>query len=797
MPKIFDKIGDVLCRILDRYVIILLAGILLTAAGAYFTLKLPLQSDLTALLPDDYDSVNTLRAINEKVGGFETLDVLVQGRDFEAMKRYADDLAEALMARENVSIVSYKQDVEFYESNALLYIDLDELKEIRDRIDDRVTSAKLAYNPFYVDLEEDEEEDPEEKAELSFDDFEEKYQVTDEKIYFVNEEKTVLVLRVYPIVTHGDVQFARDFYREVRSVAGRMDTASYHESLFVEYGGNFKNKIDEYEVIIGDVKSTAAIGITAVFLLIMLYFRRPLASVFIGIPLAMSLCWTFGMTYLVIGQLNTMTVFLFVVLFGLGIDFGIHIFSRYVEERRRGAAVKDAMAVTLQKTGRALVTTAMTTSVAFYSLMLADFKGFSEFGFIAGTGVICALLSMTTVLPAFILLCESLNLVRIKGRLKPAKDYQKKRMPFSRTILAIGAGLVIFSLFILPRIEFEYDFTNLRSNLPKSIEVKHKLSSIFKDSNSPAIVLAGSRDDLLELEQAVHEKMENDDTPTMDKFRSIYSMLPPNQDEKLEVIAEIIRLLDEDALEQLNAEEREKAEKLLQYTNVTQLDWEDIPQSIVRIFRGKDGTTGEFAYIYPSVALRNGRNAIAFADDVRDIQLPSGKVFHGANSNVIFADMLQMMMKEGKRAILITLLAVFVLVLFDLRSFRGALLMLTPLAAGLSWLMLVMFLAGMKLNFYNMVIIPSIIGIGIDNGVHIYHRYIQEGRRSIVKVLRFTGGAVGISSVTTMVGFSGLVFAHHPGLNAIGNLALLGISLTLIGALTVLPSLLQLLEKRG
>ncbi len=796
MPQVIDRIGKALCRILDHYGFILLAGVLLTAGGAFFTFKLPLESDLTALLPDDYESVTTLRAINEKVGGFETLDVLVQGRDFEAMKSFADDLAEALLARENVSLVSYKQDVEFYESNALLYIALDELREIRDRIEDRVTSAKLEYNPFYVDLE-DEEKAADEKAKLSFDDFEEKYQVTDEKIYFVNEEKTVLVLRVYPAVTQGDINFARDFYQEVRSVAGRMDAASYHESLFVEYGGNFKNKIDEYEVIINDVKSTAAIGLTAVFLLIMLYFRRPMASVLIGIPLIMSLCWTFGITYLVIGKLNTITVFLFVVLFGLGIDFGIHVFARYAEVRRRGAAVKDAMAVTIQKTGRALVTTALTTTAAFYSLMLADFKGFSEFGFIVGTGIICALVSMTTILPAFILLCEKLDLVRIKGRISPARDDLRKRMPFPRTITAIGAGLVIFSLFILPRIAFEYDFTNLRSNLPKSIEVKHKLSRIFPDSNSPAIVLADSRDDLIALEEAVREKLENDDTPTMDKFRSIYSMLPQDQDEKLEVIAEIIRLLDDEAREQLTEEEREKAEKLLAYTNVARLDWQDLPGSVVRIFRGKDGTTGEFAYIYPSVALRNGRNAIAFADDVKDIRLASGKIFHGSNSNVIFADMLQMMMREGKRAILITLMAVFVLVFFDLRSFRGALLVLTPLAAGLSWLMLVMFLTGMKLNFYNMVIIPSIIGIGIDNGVHIYHRYIQEGKRSIVKVLRHTGGAVGISSITTMVGFSGLVFAHHPGLNAIGHLALLGISLTLIGALTVLPSLLQLLEKRG
>lgn len=792
MHKIIDKICEFICFILDHSIIVLIAAFLLSAAGLYFTLKLPLQSDLAALLPDDYPSVSTLRAVNKKVGGFETLDILIQGEDFEAMKLYADILADELKNSENVNYVSYKQDVDFYESNALLYAGLDELWDIRDRIEDRVTDVKLEYNPFFVDLE----EDLEEETELSFDDLEEKYQITDDKVYFVNEERTVLVLRVYAAATHNDIQFARNFYQEVQSLVTRTNPAFYEKSLFVEFGGNFKNKIDEYEVIIGDVKSTAAIGLSAVFLLIMLYFRRPMASVFIGIPLAMSLCWTFGLTYLLIGKLNTMTVFLFVVLFGMGIDFGIHIFSRYVEERKRNLDTKKALDVTIRKTGHALATAAMTTSAAFYSLMLADFRGFYEFGFIVGTGILFALLSMTIVSPAFIIFFDKLNLVRIKARERDKRDYLKMRMPFSKTILATGIGLVIYSVTILPKTEFEYDFTNLRSNLPRSIEVKHKLSAIFKESNSPAIVLANSREELIELEEFIEKKIERDETPTLDTYRSIYTMLPRAQDEKLEIIAEIVGLLDDQTLDHLNEEEREKAVELLKYTNVGKLGIQDLPESITRLFRAKDGSTGEFAYIIPKVALRRGRNAIAFAEDVRDIEVPSGKVFHASNSSVIFADMLLMMIREGKRAVLFTLTAVFLFVLLDFRSLKGSFLVLTPLLVGLLWLMGAMFISGIKLNFFNMVIIPSVIGIGIDNGVHIYHRYLQEGKGSIVKVLKFTGGAITISSITTMVGFSGLVFAHHPGLNAIGKLALLGISFPLIAALTVLPSILQLSETR-
>jgi predicted RND superfamily exporter protein len=102
----------------------------------------------------------------------------------------------------------------------------------------------------------------------------------------------------------------------------------------------------------------------------------------------------------------------------------------------------------------------------------------------------------------------------------------------------------------------------------------------------------------------------------------------------------------------------------------------------------------------------------------------------------------------------------------------------------------------MKLNFYNMVALPTIIGMGIDNGVHLYHRYREEGENSLPRVLKSTGGAMFVSMLTTMVGFSGLTLATHPGLNSIGRLALIGLVTCFVAAVVVLPALLQILEGR-
>jgi len=97
---------------------------------------------------------------------------------------------------------------------------------------------------------------------------------------------------------------------------------------------------------------------------------------------------------------------------------------------------------------------------------------------------------------------------------------------------------------------------------------------------------------------------------------------------------------------------------------------------------------------------------------------------------------------------------------------------------------------------FNIVVIPSVIGIGVDNGVHIYHRYKEEGPGSLSHVLRNTGSAISMTTLTTIVGYSGLILARHPGLNSIGNLAVIGISATYLTAMVVLPALLQFFEKR-
>ena len=777
---------------------ILVVSILLTAFCSIFVYKLgrKLETDLVALIPENYQSVKTLNEIKQRVGGVGSLVVLVQSPDFEANRRFAEDLARELQDEKYetyINFVDYKRDAEFYRKNALLFMETDDLDEILTRIDDYIIQEKLKLSPLYISLDEEE-------AVLDFSDIEAKYRTADngDETYYTNPDRTILALEAMAAGTVSNIGFAKDMQRVIQQAVKKVNPRAYHPQMLIEYGGPFKNKIDESDTIWSDVRSTLIFGIMGIVALLTFYFRQPLAAFFVAIPLAMGLIWAFAITYWVIGNLNTMTVFLFVILFGLGIDFGIHLFARYLEVRMDKTDVRMSIETMLSQTGQAILTAAITTSIAFFSLTLTDFRGFSEFGFIVGTGIVMSLVSMTTVLPAVLVLADQ-KFMWIRMRHVWGHNWGGSRghFPYPKLVIAGALILTIYLGIHLRDIDFEYDFTNLRSNLPASVKVKQKMATIPKygsESQSYGIVLADSKAELDEIVDALEKKIAEDDpTPTIDKVKTLWTELR-GQDEKLDIIGEIRTLAYGEGAKLIRGKQKAQLDSLRDLLDVERLSVEDLPENLLRKFETIDGSQAYFAQILPSVQLRDGKNAIAFAEDSHEIHTASGKVFYSSSSNIIFADMLRLMLRDSPRAISLTVMVVFLIVMADFRSLRSAFLVIFPLACGTVWMCGSLYLQDLKLNFYNMVALPTIIGMGIDNGVHLYHRYRQEGPGSMPVVIRSTGGAMFISMLTTMIGFFGLMMATHPGLNSIGRLALIGLLTCFVAAVLVLPAILEVLE---
>jgi predicted RND superfamily exporter protein len=150
---------------------------------------------------------------------------------------------------------------------------------------------------------------------------------------------------------------------------------------------------------------------------------------------------------------------------------------------------------------------------------------------------------------------------------------------------------------------------------------------------------------------------------------------------------------------------------------------------------------------------------------------------------------------EGPWIVCVAFLCVFFLVFISDRSFYRTIWTLVPLVFGLGLTLGLMAVLGLRLNFYNVVVLPALLGMGVDDGVHFFRRW-RENERDSILTLKELFGPLTVTTITTMLGYAGLTLAHHPGLQSIGFLACLGLSCTWATTLFLFPGLLNIAYRR-
>ncbi len=816
-----------------RYPFAVLSVSILFAIGAgFYATRLVIDTDLASLLPDHYDSVQALERLRDSVGGETPLEVTINSPDFEANKAFAEALIPRAMELYDprlddyfVNRYEYRRDVEVLKDYALYLSTEDEIDQVIDFLEERLEQARLEANPFFIDFEDDFDDEEEEDERLR--EFEQMYHELIPSEYPVNQDSSSLVISFFPTGAQSDLTYIRDLFRAFGDLIAEMEPASYHPEMVAVAGGRLERHLMELDSIIRDVVTSFGSGITAVILLVGIYFmikliinyrrghyrhrrhslfdhliRFPVPIMVIGIPLLISLSITFAIAYFALGTLNTMTSVLFVILFGLGIDYGIHFYARYLEKRSAGDNVRNALLHTYDSTGAAIMTSATTTAVALFVLMIADFRGFSEFGFISGTGIVLAYLSMLFVLPAIIVIFERYRLILINKNLYPThtKSGEAAPFPFARTIFIAGTFIVALVLFNTDKLYFEYNFGELEPEFPKYEEYRELRGDIDQATGrrNPAYILADTDEEVRLILQTIREKKKANPETTILAVEALQERFPVNQVEeeiKLAKIAEIRELLNDPFMQDVEGEYIDILQRASQVREP--LSMEDVPDFLKNRFVTRDGELGRFVMIYPAVGLSDGRNSIAFKNEIGVIETSDGRTYHAASTSIVAAEMLELMRDESPYMVAATFIMIFILVYIGFRSFRWTIIAMLPLLIGLSWTFGAMIILGLSFNMYNLVVLPAILGIGNDNGVHLASRYREEGRKSMSAVLKSTGQHITIGSFTTMLGFAGLLLTNHPGLTSIGVLAVVGIGLTLFSALTYLPALVQLLENKG
>ncbi len=783
--------------------------------------KLGLDSRFIALLPESYPSVQDLEEVRDRVRGLSALTIAVQSpsKNVDAMRRFIDDLATRLeeLPPEEIGFVDWNVGAydEFVREHKHLYASLDLLERLRDALEERYDRERLKNNPFWIDLE---EEDERESLEDVLDELENEGQPgeeTSEKFpdgYYQHEDGDLIAMFVRSEVG-SDPNTAGRIIERVQAEIDALNPTSYAPDLKLTLSGDVIMAQEEQQAIARELLLATTLTVTIVLLLIVLFFGRPRAIVLLGAGLVPPVLMSFAIADITVDSLNTSTAFLGSIIIGNGVNPNIIWLSRYFEQRRQGSDVRDAVQSTHEYTWLATMTASGAAALAYGSLVITDFRGFHDFGIIGCVGMALCWVSAITVLPAAVAAYERFRpfpmtggKTRRWGQYADAFAAIARRTPRSVVTVSVVLSLVSIVLVTYAVIQdpFEYDFSKLRS--------------VRQESNSEARTVQGRVNDIL----ASHEQGRGiavlldsvDDVPLIEEqldamppsihagHHSLHELLPQEIPKKLPLLREI-RELCIDIREDVEDEETlQKIDDNIPPETIEVPTLQDLPDEVALRFAEKDGTRGRIMVVAEAeeASIWDGRYLVRWAESLRTLRMSDGGRPPLAGTAPVFADMIQAVYEDMPKAIAAAFSATVLLVLASFRRRRDSLLSIMALLMGILWMAGTMAGLRMKLNFLNFVAFPITFGNGVDYSINVLRRYRLEEQAGnvepVLSAVRLSGGAVVLCSLTTIVGYTSLYVSANQAMNSFGFAMAISEVTCLVAAVLTMPAVLLMLRGR-
>lgn len=779
------------------------------------------RADLRELLPENARSVETLRELERRFGGFSQLSIVVESPDKLANRRFSDDLVAKLQSSPMIRSIRNKpgEEAEFFEKRWWFFLELPDLELVLERLEAAADEARKDANPLLVELDE------EEPVKLDFSDIEKKYADKLELAerfpdgYFESKDGKMLAVIVRRRGLAFGISENRELVAKVDQAVAELDPKKYHPELVVGLGGDVKNLIDEHESLIEDLVRASVIVAVLMAVVVIGYYRRKRAMYVVFLPVLVGSVWTFGISHFVIGHLNASSAFLGTIVPGNGINFGLIMFARYIEERRIGRGIEAALDDAVGFTWKATVTVSIAAAIAYGSLVATDFLGFKHFGVIGGIGMLFCWAATFAVMPALILFTERRWPLNPEGELfarkmRPGAVSDRFAALISRAprVLAYGGALsgiaaaIVTVLFL--RDPFEKDFNKLRYTGAFTEGAGYweaKVDEIFGRYLTAQVIIADDAADVPAIVTQLEKVSKSDDPrkPISD-VTALSTLVPPQQPEKLEILREIRELLTDDVIEDLEPEQKKQATRLRPPPDLAPFTTADLPESVRADFRELDGTEGRVVLVLPNLALNlyHADEVNRVADVLRQVELPNGKIVESSGNFVIYADMLKAIEEDGPKATLYSFAGVLILCFVVYKRPRRVLVVTSALLVGVAWLGAYLALTGVRINFLNFIALPITFGIGVDYAVNIYSRYMLELRDAepvpaARRALSATGGAVILCSLTTIIGYGSLLVARNGALISFGEVAIIGEITCLAAAMIILPAWMMLQKKQA
>ncbi|MEM9061741.1 MAG: MMPL family transporter [Pseudomonadota bacterium] len=613
----------------------------------------------------------------------------------------------------------------------------------------------------------------------------------------------------------------------LRTIAEAIDSLPPELVNEVDIGvtGEPALRAEEMQSVVGTIGLSLGLSLILVAAMLWIGLRSPTRAALAFASLVVTLVLTTGFAGFAIGSLNLISIAFIVLMVGLGIDFAIHILSHVSELERHGTQMPDAIRMTGRRLGFALLLSAATTSLAFLAFGTTNFLGMAQLGIIGGVGVLIACAVSMTLIPAVLALRPLTATTAVHER--------SRRGPKVDGIIAPGVILVIACAAIWPasEVRFDPDPMELRNPDAPSVRAFNLLASDPDTTPYRASILVPDDD-------AAGETVANfANREGIGAVISLADLVPEEQDEKLTLLDIAAPSIDHalsgdptdlrqrdsvveqdplvvfaDALKSAQSSDGSKAleQALSDYLDLRSpasdralqidlfrafplltsrldamlaadyVDREILPSAMNERFVAPDGQ--QRVEIVPEYDLRDPVRLSEFAEMVRDIapNAAGGPIQLEAAGRTVSEAMLH--------ATLLAALATGLLAWLGTGRLLDAIAILGPLVVAGILIAAASVILDMPFNYANVIVLPLLIGIGVDSGIHIA---LREGRAPGAVFATSTPRAVVFSALTTMAAFGTLALSDHRGTASMGVLLAIAMCAAVVSVMALTPTVIR------
>jgi len=661
------------------------------------------------------------------------------------------------------------------------------------------------------------------------------------------DPSTQRVIVADPILDFGSILAAEHPIRAVRESVAELGLPP--GSVRVRITGYPALNHEEFLGLARDTSEAGLLSFALVIAILAVAFRSLSVVMAAAATLVCGFAWTSAYATVFVGALNPASIAFAVLFVGLGVDFMIHLGMHFAAAVREGAEAPDALVTATRETGSALVLCALTTAIGFLAFLPTDYRGVSELGLISAGGMLVIVFQTLTLFP--VLIAWS-----VRGRrLEALRARRPLALPLHVAVhpgWVCGAALVLTlaGLSLAPGARVEANVIALRNPNTESVQAFEDLLESDRLTPWYADILAP---DLATADRLAAQARELD---VVARAVTVSDYVPDEQDEKLEILADAALFMDlppgrgderiSDPAEQIDALHelvnflgapaldgtpsdlarsgrllREQltrllaimredpsadeaiaklersllgsvpllTERLRRSLETGPIEFGDLPESLVDRMLAADGVAR--VQVFPARDLAPREAMVEFVETLRGVSsditgLPVNLV-EGAYAT-----------GRSLREALFWALASITLLLVLLwgRTLEVAI-ALAPLFFAVVLTAAAARLFGVPLNFINVCVLPLLLGVGVDSGLHMVHRARSVSVVSGALLGSTTAQGVTFSALTTLASFGTLVLAAHRGIASLGTLLVIGMVFTLIGNLVVLPALLTFARLRA